>query len=197
MFLNKNKNRKRGEKMNMKKLILICGLALLLVGSVSTVSAGWFDFLEGNTTEHNFGNFSMNVPKNATFNETVEPNGLDAIKALAVKYFDGAVNITFADPKWKDPQYAEFLHPAWGNDQYSLVVEYINCSEDNITFDNVAEKLYPNSKEVNKTEDTAYYTYSDFNQTVSVKNHENKSLVIVRSNDTGLVNQMSDSLHFK
>ena len=61
--------------MNIKKILVISLLAVLLVGCISTVSAGWFDFLSG-TTEINGVEFK--IPDGYSENDTGDTNTTSA-----------------------------------------------------------------------------------------------------------------------
>lgn len=181
------------------KYLLYSILAVFLLGCLSTASAGWFDFADSNMTEHDFGNFTMNVPKNATFEEMLQPNGEDRIDELADK-FGGSISIDYDDQKWADSEYAEYFHTlySYGEDDGYIGIEYLNAEEDKIESSKIIDELYSdNTLEENKDEYTIYY-WNSFNQYVVKKeNEDDGSVVILRSSDKDLIIQMAESIKFK
>ncbi|MDO5825952.1 MAG: hypothetical protein Q4Q22_06195 [Methanosphaera sp.] len=183
--------------MDIKKFLVLSLLAVCLLGCITTVSAGLFDFLDDGMEEHDFGNFTMNVPKNTTFKEMVQPNGNASVDKMSELYSEnGYFSIEYNDSKWKDPEYKEFLHPLWENDDDSLSVSYIDCNEDKLTKDNAVEESYIGYELVeSKDEGTLYHSDGDYY--IIRKDNEDKSVVLISSKDEDLLWKMADSIKFK
>lgn len=84
--------------MNMKKIIIASVLALMVLGCVSTVSAGWFDFLKQETT------LDINSTSNGSvFVDLQSSNKSVENKTVSVFVQTGAANKTFTVNTTSEP----------------------------------------------------------------------------------------------
>lgn len=160
------------------------------------MNAGWFDSSDSNMTEHDFGNFTMKVPKNATFDDNVQLNGEDAISKLA-ELEGGSVSVEYNDSKWANPKYKDYFHPQWDDESNKISIQYIDCNEDDITMDNAVEASYIDYEESDSKDDCKEYYSSTANNYIVIKNNQDKSIVLVSYEDKDILWKMVDSIKFK
>lgn len=181
--------------MDIKKILIFSILLISSFGCIGSVNAGWFDFLNSDMTEYDFGNFTMEIPKNTTLNESIQPNNDDVIYTIGEKSPNGTISINYSDSKWNAPQYKKYFHPCW-NGENKIVIEYIEYGEDNLTQSNLMSVLYPDSTLNNTEGNVSSYEWSSFDTYIVVK-YDDKSAVLIRSDNPDLTWQMVDSLKFK
>ncbi|RAP48991.1 MAG: hypothetical protein BZ136_04165 [Methanosphaera sp. rholeuAM74] len=190
----------------MKKKLIYSITIVLLLCCISTASAGWLDFLDGDMEEHDFGNFTAKVPKNASFNESVQPNDENSTANIAEKFFGGSVSIDFTDAKWNDEKYKNYLHPCWstGGEKDFIIIDYIDSNEDNLTSENAVHNLFydvapGNDIELDETgEDYSSYYWNSYDQyIVKIDNKDKTAFVVIRSDNPDLLNSIIDSVEFK
>ena len=168
--------------MDIKKLLTVSILVICLLGCITTVSAGLFDFLDSDRDEHDFGNFTMNVSKNASFDETVQSNGEDSVSNLA-DLFGGSLHIEYNDSKWADPKYKDYFHPCWSDDNLNITVQCIDCNEDNLTKDNTVESSYVVYEIIETDGDSTLYHSDEWGYYLMRIDNGDKSVVAVTSKD--------------
>ena len=169
----------------------ICAMAILIIMcGMITVSAASFE-------QEDFGNFTMDVPSNANFEEkTVIPAG--TVFTFSGGSMSSSINEVASDP--------EKTHPMWIDEDINLSIEYIIFSEDNYTdCDDAMEKLYNGSTKKESINGVTIYTLDPIDRydyaVCKVSDGflftSGDEMVIVSGNKLGELKQIAASTEFK
>lgn len=173
----------------MNKKIYAIVIFIILCGMI-TVSAASFE-------REDFGNFTMDVPSNANFEEkTVIPAG--TVFTFSGGSMSSAINEVASD--------SEKTHPMWIDEDIDLSIEYIIFSEDNYTdCDDAMEKLYNGSTEkesingvsIYELDPIDKYDYAVCKVSDGFLFTSGDEMVIVSGNRLGELKQIAASTEFK
>lgn len=173
----------------MNKKIFAIAILILMCGMLS-VSAATLE-------EEDFGNFTLDVPSNADFEEhIVIPAG--TVFTLSGGSLSSSLNEISSDP--------EKTHTMWEDESLKLSIEYIIFSEDNYTdCDDAMSKLFNGSDKtsdadglnVYKLPKTNDYKYAVTKVSDGFLFSPGDEMVIVSGNDLDELKEIASSAKFK
>ena len=156
---------------------------------MSSASAGWFD---DDMDNHDFGNFTMDVPSDTDLTEMIWFNHKDAMEK-ATKENDGVIPVTMDEFKGD----VKDVHPSWSGDDFT--VDYVDCKEDEMESHSVMmSQLYKDSSFVEDSGDLHVYNLNLDDEEYGVcKCNGGKEIVLVVGSDLEFIKKMASSVEFK
>lgn len=179
----------------MKKSIITILCFLLLVSSVGMVYSA-------NLTSHDFGNFTMNIPEDASLEEQVEMMAGTVVNNVFSGDIESGIQKAAEDPK--------NTHPVWVDNNTNLTIGYYDLKEDNITsVETFINNTYDSSATLVSNESNVYVydisnSYDQQNNSYIICKMKDgflfssgDAMVTVSGNDVEQLKTMINTLEFK